>query len=61
MKIKAVKLPGGNWNCRVGYTDAEGKYQRKSFTAPIDGRILILKTIPYIFIMHELKTLMKNL
>jgi len=30
---KAKKLPSGNWRCRICYTDDEGKYIRKSFTA----------------------------
>lgn len=44
MKIKAVKLPSGNWNCRIGYTDADGKRQRKSFTAPTKAEALALAT-----------------
>ena len=42
MRIKATELPSGSWNCRVGYTDAEGKYQRKSFTAPTENEAIAL-------------------
>ena len=30
---KAKKLPSGNWRCRAYYTDEEGNYKSKSFTA----------------------------
>lgn len=31
---KAKKLPSGNWRCVASYTDEEGNYKQKSFTAP---------------------------
>jgi integrase len=30
---KARKLPSGNWRCKANYTDGQGKYVNKSFTA----------------------------
>jgi integrase len=30
---KARKLPSGNWRCEANYTNEEGKYVKKSFTA----------------------------
>ena len=31
---KAKKLPSGTWRCIASFTDEEGKYKQKSFTAP---------------------------
>ena len=31
---KAKKLPSGTWRCIASYTDENGKYKQKSFTAP---------------------------
>lgn len=31
---KAKKLPSGTWRCVASYTDEEGNYKQKSFTAP---------------------------
>ena len=31
---KAKRLPSGSWRCVASYTDEEGKYKQKSFTAP---------------------------
>lgn len=33
LRARAKKLPSGNWRCRAGYTDGEGKHHTKSFTA----------------------------
>jgi len=30
---KAIKLPSGKWRCKANYTDENGKYRAKSFTA----------------------------
>lgn len=30
---KAIKLSSGNWRCKANYTDENGKYRAKSFTA----------------------------
>ena len=30
---RAVKLSSGNWRCKANYTDENGKYRAKSFTA----------------------------
>ena len=31
---KAKKLPSGTWRCIASFTDEDGKYKQKSFTAP---------------------------
>ena len=33
MSVKATKLPSGNWRCKANYTDIDGTYRSKSFTA----------------------------